>query len=97
MNLEYIRTTRELNYRECSGRHTVLEKGVPGFILTEGNIEELIIGSDKDREKCFEQLDRAHNFNQTLALVQGRVCCLAENDFYICEAPKMYPVINEIF
>lgn len=96
-DFQYIRTTRELIYRECSGRHTTLEKGVPGIILDENNIEKIIDITERQKKDCFNRLEQANNFDETLALVQGRVCNLNKSDFYKCEKPKSYPVSGEIF
>jgi hypothetical protein len=96
-SFQYIRTTRELIYRECSGRHTTLEKGVPGFILDENRINNIFDITEKQKKDCLQQLDDANNFDRTLALVQGRVCSLTDSDFYRCDKPKSYPVPGEIF
>lgn len=91
--IQYIRTTRELTYRVLSGRHTVLDKGVPGIILREDNIDELFYLNEWQRKECFESLEYVQkNNNKTLALVQGFLCILDEDDFYKCDKPKCYPV-----
>lgn len=96
-NFQYIQTTRELMYQECSGRYTTLEKGVPGVILDENNIEKIIDIKETQKKDCLKRLNDANNFDETLALVQGRVCNLNKNDFYKCEEPKIYIVPVEIF
>ena len=93
--VQHIRTTRELIYQELSGRYTTLEKGVPGFTLNENNINYLD-ATDKQKNECFEMLEKARIKDEILALVQGRVCGLRENDFYTCEAPKMYLIPAKI-
>ena len=96
-SFQYIRTTRELIYRECSGRHTTLEKGVPGFILDENRINNIFDITEKQKSECMDMLKSAQTNNNTLALVQGRVCSLTDSDFYRCDKPKSYPVPGEIF
>lgn len=86
-----------MTFRDCSGRHTVFDKGVPGFVLTKNNIEELIDITESQKEKYFGMLERAQIHNQTLLLIQGRVCALDEKDFDKCDAPKIYPVPNLLF
>lgn len=56
-DLQYIRTKRELAFQECSGRYTIFEKGVPGFVLTRENIEELINISEIQKDKYFGMLE----------------------------------------
>lgn len=97
MTVQYIKTRRELIYRECSGRHTVFESGVPGFVLDENRINNLIDVTERQKREFFGMLENARAQDQTLALLQGKVCALDKKDFYQCEEPKCYMIPNEIF
>jgi len=93
---QFIRTSREIIDEVRKGRYTTLEKGVPGFILNEGNIDSLFDISEKERVKCLRMLEESKDDNRVLALVQGYLCLLKESDFVRCDAPKSYPVSGEI-
>jgi hypothetical protein len=95
-NVQYIRLTKEKKYEDLKGRYTVLDKGVPGFILNEHTIDHIVDITERQRGDCWETFAKAQETGRTFALVQGYPCILNENDFYRCEAPKMYPVPGEI-
>jgi hypothetical protein len=94
--IQYIRTTKPLEFEDHRGRTTNLIEGLPGFILDESQIDDLFEITEKERAKCYKLLEFAKERSQTLALVQGYPCILADGDFVKIDKPKSYPVAGEI-
>ncbi len=93
--VEYIRLNKSLFFEERKGRYTSLEKESPGFLLNQENFKFILL-SDIEKRRCLAMLGQAKQEQKIVALVQGYLCCLNSEEFYRCDAPKMYPVPAEI-
>lgn len=97
--VQYVRTTRALEFEDHRGRATHFVGGIPGFILNEWNIED-ICKNEKEKVRCHDLLERAKEAGGdqyvSVLMLQGYPCLVPVNYFVKCNAPKIYPVAFEI-
>lgn len=95
VHTQYIRTTKALDFEDYRGRTTHLVEGMPGFILTEENLDE-VCDNEKEREKCQQLLDQAAKKGGdrycSVLMLQGYPCIVPIEWFMKCDEPKIYTV-----
>jgi hypothetical protein len=79
--IQFIRTTRDLEFEDFTGRSTRLLKGVSGYIITPEHISNLFGASDEKKIKMHGELDESLQRGLAYALVVGYPCMLNERDF----------------
>lgn len=94
--IEYIELTEDLEFDILKGRSTILEKGVPGFLLDESNIYRIADITAQQKEYCLSLLDKTDDQHSFAALIQGFPCLVKANQFVRIEPLKSYPIPNQI-
>lgn len=95
-SVQYIKLIQDLRFDIQKGRSTVLEKDVPGFLLTEENISCLTDVTEKQKQCCLDLIEEAKEKGGSAALIAGFPCIIGHNQFIKINPLKMYPVTCEI-
>src|ERR1700761_7106963 len=86
---QYVRTTKALEFDDHRGRTTHLVEGLPGFILDEGNMED-VCENEKEKAKCQSLLDKAKEAGgdqyASVLMLQGYPCLVPVECFIKCDA-----------
>lgn len=90
---QYIKLTKDLEYREFIGRFTLLIKGAIGFLVNDDNVEKVLEGLPNEHKgRYFDILEDAIDSKRFPAVIAGYLCSLDEKDFIRVPAPKSTPV-----